>query len=85
MSRLKTIINNSIKNILESASKDKKEDFVIVVNSHNLIAEMNNVLAEIDGNLPPIIKKAGSISTFLIKPSSYNKLINKYKFYNNNP
>lgn len=78
--QLREAIEDSIKAILENASKDDDQDqFVVVVNSLNLIAEMNSVLAEIDGNLPPITKKRGGISTYLIQPSSYARLKEKYK------
>jgi hypothetical protein len=78
--QLRGAIEYSIRAILENASKDNDEDqFVVVVNSFNLIAEMNSALAEIDGNLPPITKKRGGISTYLIQPSSYRQLKEKYK------
>lgn len=79
--QLRNAIENSIKMILENATKqveDEDEYYVMVVNSYNLIAEMNNSLAEIDGSLPPITKKRGGISTYLIKPSSYDRLKARY-------
>ena len=77
--QLKTAIDYSIRRILESALKDDEEgQYVVLVNSFNLIAEMNISLAEIDGNLPPIVKKRGGISTYLIQPSSYTRLIERY-------
>lgn len=78
--QLREAIESSIRAILDNASKDDDEEqFVVVVNSFNLIAEMNSALAEIDGKLPPITKKRGGISTFLIEPSSYERLREKYK------
>lgn len=77
--QLRKAIEDSIKEILENASHNDEEDkYVIIVNSFNLISEMNNTLAEIDGRLPPITKKRGGISTFLIAPSSYERLREKY-------
>lgn len=79
--QLRNAIDESIKSILRNATKDNDDDqYIVVVNSFNLIAEMNSVLAEIDGSLPPITKKrGGGISTHLIKPSSYARLKEKYK------
>ncbi len=77
--QLRTAIERSIKIVLESAKKNDEEgQYVVVVNSFNLIAEMNSVVAEIDGNLPPIVKKHGGISTYLIQPSSYTRLTERY-------
>jgi hypothetical protein len=78
--QLRGVIENSIRAILDNASKDGDENqFVVIVNSLNLIAEMNSTLAEIDGKLPPITKKHGGISTYLIQPSSYRHLKERYK------
>jgi hypothetical protein len=77
--QLRESIENSISAILENALKDDDEEkFVVVVNSANLISEMNSTLAEIDGNLPPITKKRGGISTYEIQPSSYIRLKGKF-------
>ncbi|RJP50149.1 MAG: hypothetical protein C4586_06375 [Anaerolineaceae bacterium] len=77
--QLKAPIESSIAKLLESATKDKEENqYIIVANSFNLVAEMNIALAEIDGNLPPVVKKRGGISTYLIQPSSYARLKERY-------
>jgi hypothetical protein len=77
--QLKTAKERSIINILKSAKKDDVEDhYVVIVNNLNLIAEMNNAIANIDGSLPPIEKNHDGISTWLIKSSSYNHLKGRY-------
>jgi hypothetical protein len=77
--QLKTAIERSIKKILESATRDKPEDpYIIIVNNINLIAEMNSAIADINGQLPPIAKKHGGICTWIIQPSSYDHLRERY-------
>jgi hypothetical protein len=77
--QLRMAIERSIKKVLNSASRDEEEDpYIVVVNCFNLIEQMNSSLAEIDGNLPPIVKKHGGISTYLIQPSSYARLKERY-------
>ncbi|MDP1713709.1 MAG: hypothetical protein Q8L41_03105 [Anaerolineales bacterium] len=73
--KLKVAIEMSLKNIIESATQESTDaDYTVVINSQNLVDELNQMLAKIDGNLPLVSKQRGSVSTFVIKPSSYKKL-----------
>jgi hypothetical protein len=44
------------------------------VHSLNLVDELNRKLAEIDSALPAVQKKQGSVSTYELQPSSYERL-----------
>jgi hypothetical protein len=73
--QLKTAIETSLQEIVKSAKQTQKGyPFLIVVNSQNLIDELNRLLAEIDGTLPPVIKQRGNVSTYVIQPSSHARL-----------
>jgi hypothetical protein len=72
---LKSAIERSMQSVLRAArSVDDGSEFTVTVNSLNVIDELNRVLAEIDGNLPRVIKKRGSVSTHVIAASSYTRL-----------
>lgn len=58
--------------------QNNTQDYTVVINSHNVIDELNKALADIDGSLSPVAKKKGSISTYEISPSSYNRLCAKF-------
>lgn len=73
--QLKSAIEKSIKLTVESARKAQGEtEYSVVINSLNLVEELNRLLAEIDGNLPQINKKHASVSTYEIAASSYSRL-----------
>jgi hypothetical protein len=62
------------KTLSNAAQSSDEEDYTVVINCRNIVDELNKVLAEIDGNLTPVTKKKGSVSTYEIKPSSYIRL-----------
>jgi hypothetical protein len=73
--QLKASIENTMRQVLANANRENAEaDYSVVINSHNIVDELNRLLAEIDGNLTPVTKKKGSVSTYEIKPSSYIRL-----------
>lgn len=73
--QLRSSIENTMRNVLVAASREnEQQDYNVVINSHNIIDELNRLLADIDGSLTPVTKKKGSVSTYEIKPSSYNQL-----------
>jgi len=65
------VLNNSV----ESADS---EEYLITVDNENIIDALNRVLASIDGTLPPISSKRNTVSTYRIKPSSYERLLVKF-------
>ena len=58
----------------ECQGDDDNDGFTVTVNSENIIAEHNKVLASMDGSLPPIAKKAGTVSTYQMKAFLYIKV-----------
>lgn len=73
--QLKVAIESSLKKIIKDAKQESKDaDYAVVINSQNLVDELNLMLAQIDGSLPLVAKQRGSVSTYVIKPSSYKTL-----------
>ena len=73
--QLKTAIESSLQKLLEAAQHtDGDPSYTVTINSVNLVDELNRVLAGIDGNLPSVQKKRGSVATYEIEPSSYTRL-----------
>ncbi|GAB4061085.1 hypothetical protein [Uliginosibacterium sediminicola] len=58
--------------------QNNAQDYTVVINSQNVVDELNKALADIDGSLSPVGKKKGSVSTYEISPSSYNRLCTKF-------
>lgn len=54
------------------------QNFTVVINNQIVVNELNKALADIDGGLPPVVRKRGSVSTYEIFPSSYNELCEKF-------
>lgn len=77
--QLRLAVEKSLKDLIMGVSTSEKNDeYSISVHNLNLVEELNQELAEINTNLPPVKKKRGSVSTYTILPSSYNKLCEKY-------
>ncbi len=72
---LKSAIESSVKDAVSNAKKeDGEHKYTVIINSKNIVDELNRKLADLDGNLPSVSKKRGSVSTYEISPSSYEKL-----------
>lgn len=77
--QLKSALEKTIKEILQSAARDnEQEPYTVTINSQNIVDELNRQLASIDGSLPPVTKKRGSVSIYEIKASSYSRLCHKF-------
>lgn len=73
--QLKVAIERSMRRVIETAEQaEDDKPFTVTVNSANVIDELNRVLAEIDGSLPSVSKKRGSVSTYEIAASSHARL-----------
>ncbi|KAA8728135.1 hypothetical protein [Ewingella americana] len=82
--QLRPHIENTLKATLQRANRQNNtQDYTVVINSQNVVNELNKTLADIDGSLTAITKKKGSVSTFEIPPSSYNKLCANFKIQPN--
>ncbi len=64
--------------LLDARRQDNTQNYSVVINSLNIIDELNKSLVDIDGSLSPVSKRRGSVSTYEIAPSSYNSLCDKY-------
>lgn len=73
--QLRTYIDATISAALGAASRQNNGDpYAVVINSQNVVDELNKVLADIDGNLASVAKRRGSVSTYEIAASSYTRL-----------
>lgn len=73
--QLRACIDATIKAALVAANRPTAADpYSVIINSQNVIDELNKMLAEIDGSLASVAKRRGSVSTYDITPSSYNNL-----------
>lgn len=77
--QIKSHVERTVSASLTAAtSLENSEYFTVVIKNQNVIDELNKALADIDGNLSPVVKKKGSVSTYEITPSSYNRLCEKF-------
>jgi len=73
---LKPVVDRSLLEILERAKQISENGiYYVVINSQNLVDEMNHYLAEIDGTLTPVMKSKGKVSTYEIWPKSREELL----------
>jgi hypothetical protein len=77
--QLKTHIQQTLQASLRRATQlDGSQNFTVDINDQNVVNELNKALAVIDGGLPPVVKKRGSVSKYEIFPSSYTRLCEKF-------
>ena len=75
--QLKEAIDKSMKRLVTAATQAEEGGlFTVIINSANLVDELNRLLAESDGSLQPVTKKRGSVSTYEISASSHEQLKN---------
>lgn len=81
---LRLAIEDTLKEVVITATASSKGsgDRIITVNSVTKIEELNKILMSIDGTLPQITKKKGTVSTYTIKASSFQKLIDYFRLDN---
>jgi hypothetical protein len=58
----------------EAKSEEDGDDYEVVVHTQSLIDGLNSTLAEKNGALPAIARKKGTVSTYVIRPSSFDQL-----------
>ncbi|MCU6619091.1 hypothetical protein OCO52_21590 [Achromobacter mucicolens] len=77
--QLKSHVERTLSSSLIAASRQNNaQDYTVVINSQSIVDELNKALADIDGSLSPVVKRKGSVSTYEISPSSYNRLCAKF-------
>lgn len=73
---LKSAIQESVAELLRGAEElEDDEDLEVSIFNDNLVEAMNRMLASEDGSLPPVSKKRGTVTTYVIKPSARQELI----------
>ncbi len=80
------MIKVSLKETLESAVATHTDQgtldvYKVDIKTHNILLELNKILGHLDGAAPTIVKERGTFSTYVIKPTSYEKL---KEFFDNN-
>jgi hypothetical protein len=69
--KLKTALESSMKEAISSAEiTDNEEIYECKINSSNLVNSLNQILADIDGELARIKSKTGTSSVYEITPSA---------------
>lgn len=72
---LQEAILGTLKDTMSSAKKDEEgEEYYFTADNASIVEELNRLLAGIDGTLPQVAKKRGTVSTYELKPSSCAKL-----------
>jgi hypothetical protein len=74
---LQEAIDASLKRAVEQAESEG-DDWTITVNSENIVESLNRVIGSIDGTLPQIEKRRGTVSSYMLKQSSYLKLCERF-------
>ena len=76
---LKDTITNSVKDEVQNITKMANgNDYKISIQNQYFKDELNRILGSIDTSLPIIEKEKGTISTYVVKASSYVKLCNHF-------
>lgn len=72
---LKETISSTLKEQVENIQKVENEEiYKLSIQNQYFKDELNRILGTIDTSLPIIEKERGTISTYVIQPSSYQKL-----------
>jgi hypothetical protein len=75
---LSEAIGATLTDTVRQITWDEDEKLSVIINSENLVDALNVALASIDGSLPQVSKKKGTVSTYDVKESSYKKLCERY-------
>lgn len=75
-------LNNTLIKVLQDAqdvhsSGGRTSEYTIDVRNKSVVSELNQLLGNIDGNLPQITQKRGTYSKYLVSVASYRALCDK--------
>jgi hypothetical protein len=70
-------IDSTLKRTVELAEAEG-DDWTVIVNSENIVEALNRTIASIDGSLPQVEKRRGTVSNFVLKRSSYLRLCERF-------
>jgi len=76
---LSEAIHDTLTETVGQISRDNEDKLSVTINSENLVDALNIALASIDGSLPQVSKKKGTVSTYEVKESSYEKLCERFE------
>ncbi|HDZ9126326.1 TPA: hypothetical protein RUY84_002776, partial [Vibrio cholerae] len=72
---LRDAIDQTMLTVLNAAEAETDASpYEVVIKSQNIVDELNRLISDIDGSLPSVTKKRGSVSTYEIKRSAYEQL-----------
>jgi hypothetical protein len=72
---LREAVYSTMQTIIDAAQQSEADGpWEVIINSQNMVDELNRLLASIDGSLQPIVKRRGSVSTYEISPESHQRL-----------
>jgi hypothetical protein len=74
---LQEAINATLKQAIEDAEAEG-DDWTVTINSENIVDALNRVIGSIDGSLPQIEKKRGTVSNYVVRRSSYSRLCERF-------
>ena len=74
---LQDAINSSLTSTVQDAEPEG-DDWTVTVNSENIVESLNRVIGSIDGSLPQIEKKRGTVSNYVLRRSSYMRLCERF-------
>jgi hypothetical protein len=74
---LQEAINATLRNAVEAAESDG-DDWAVTVNSENVVESLNRLIGSIDGSLPQIEKKRGTVCSYVLRRSSYTRLCERF-------
>ena len=73
---LSEALNSSLSQVLENSTKSETtDDYLMIVGNKYIVEALNQVLIQIDGTLPPIVKDHSTVSQYLISASSRESLL----------
>lgn len=77
---LSEAIRATVRDTIKSATQPKEDgDFQFTVNNENVVDAMNRTLASLPGNeLTQVVRKPGTVTTYVLKPSSRDELVKYY-------
>ena len=74
---LQTAITSSLSQLIQAATKGEDDVRTISVLNVNFVDALNLILVDADPTLPPVSKRQGSVSTYVIPASSFEALAKK--------
>jgi len=74
---LQDAISATLKRAVQAAEAES-DDWTVTINSENIVEALNRVIGAIDGSLPQIEKKRGTVSYYVLRRSSYSALCRRF-------